>query len=94
MGCVSPLLLGGVRFAGMDLVPLLLLLLLLMLLVRMRMPHRMVDETCDTVRQKRVVAKITAFHDVPPGNEKQLQAATVTGPVSVAIEADQRAFQG
>jgi len=38
-------------------------------------------------------APITGFQDVTPNNEDDLQAAVNIGPVSVAIEADQKVFQ-
>lgn len=39
------------------------------------------------------VVTVSGFQDVPSRNEKALQAAVAQQPVSVAIEADQRAFQ-
>jgi len=39
------------------------------------------------------VAKITSYHDITKGNENSLGAAVDAGVVSVAIEADQQAFQ-
>ena len=57
-------------------------------------PYQERDEPCDKARATRAVARITGFHDVAKANENQLQLAVATGPVSVAIEADQRAFQG
>jgi C1A family cysteine protease len=51
------------------------------------------DHNCSSDRQKRVVATIDSFADVPSGSEAQLIAATTKGPVSVAIEADQAGFQ-
>ena len=39
------------------------------------------------------VFKITGFQDVPKSDEKELQKAVYTQPVSVAIEADQPSFQ-
>jgi C1A family cysteine protease len=47
--------------------------------------------TCPTGAPVR--AKITAFKDIPVGDENSLQAAATLGPVSIAIEADQPAFQ-
>merc|ERR1719305_1537355 len=40
-----------------------------------------------------VVSTITSFKDVTPKNEADLATAVASGPVSVAIEADQRSFQ-
>merc|ERR1719149_344834 len=40
-----------------------------------------------------VVATITGFKDVTPKSEDDLATAVAAGPVSVAIEADQRGFQ-
>lgn len=37
--------------------------------------------------------KVISYSDVESGNEKQMMAAVAKGPVSVAIEADQYAFQ-
>jgi len=37
--------------------------------------------------------KVTAFKDVTPNSSEALKAAIAKGPVSVAIEADKRAFQ-
>merc|ERR1711865_1044750 len=39
------------------------------------------------------VGSVSAFHDVPVGSASQMKAALAKNPVSVAIEADQRAFQ-
>merc|ERR1712070_1058946 len=52
------------------------------------------NENCDTSKEKRVVAKLDSYKDVKQKDESQLEAAVAQGPVSVAIEADQRAFQG
>lgn len=51
------------------------------------------DGRCDSSKAKQVAAQITGFKDVPANNEQQLAAAVTEGPVSVAIEADQTAFQ-
>jgi C1A family cysteine protease len=48
--------------------------------------------TCQYDSSK-VVAKITGYTDVPSKNNTQLKAAVSQQPVSVAIEADQFAFQ-
>jgi len=42
---------------------------------------------------KTVYATITGFTDVPAGDENELQKAVNKQPVSIAIEADQEAFQ-
>lgn len=47
--------------------------------------------TCQ--KGKSAAATITSFGDVPAGDEKSLLAAVTKQPVSVAIEADQEAFQ-
>merc|ERR1711865_341344 len=39
------------------------------------------------------VGSVSAFHDVTVGSASQMKAALAKNPVSVAIEADQRAFQ-
>jgi hypothetical protein len=56
-------------------------------------PYQMRNEACNTEKEARHAATITAFKDVERNNEAQLAAAVAQGPVSVAIEADQRAFQ-
>merc|ERR1719223_2499236 len=56
-------------------------------------PYKMKNEACDASKAKNVVAQITGFKDVTKNNEDQLEAAVTAGPVSVAIEADQRGFQ-
>jgi hypothetical protein len=48
---------------------------------------------CWTAAAKRVVATIDSFTAVTTGSETALVAAVALGPVSVAIEADQPAFQ-
>jgi len=54
-------------------------------------PYTAQDGTCKT--GKAVRAKITSYADVPQGNEAQLTPAVNKGPVSVAVEADQSAWQ-
>ena len=44
-------------------------------------------------KEKRHVVTIDGYEDVPPNDEKALQQAVAAQPVSVAIEADERAFQ-
>lgn len=43
---------------------------------------------------KKGKAKLSSYSDVTPNDPDQLKAALMVGPVSVAIEADQFAFQG
>lgn len=56
-------------------------------------PYMGAQGTCDTARNKRIVARIGDFRDVVPRNEDQLLAAVMKGPVAAAVEADQRDFQ-
>jgi len=56
-------------------------------------PYKMRNEQCDKSKEKNVVATIGGFTDVQKNSDAQMQAALSEGPVSVAIEADQRAFQ-
>jgi len=53
-------------------------------------PYQAVDGTCKTCTS---VVTISGYKDVATDNELQLQAAAAQQPVSVAIEADQAAFQ-
>jgi C1A family cysteine protease len=48
---------------------------------------------CWTEAEKRAVATIDSFVDVPKNNEAQLSAAVLKQPISVAIEADKAVFQ-
>ena len=48
---------------------------------------------CWTNAEKRVLATMDNFTSVPVNSEAQLAAAVALGPVAVAIEADQPAFQ-
>jgi hypothetical protein len=52
--------------------------------------YKAVQSTCRTCTE---VVKVTGFQDVNPNDEHALQVAVAQQPVSVAIEADQRAFQ-
>merc|ERR1719424_1967674 len=56
-------------------------------------PYKEKDEACNAAKAKNVVATIKSFKDVTPNSEEDLATAVASGPVSVAIEADQRAFQ-
>jgi xylem cysteine proteinase len=56
-------------------------------------PYLAKNEACNAGKAKTVAATITAFKDVTPNSEDQLASAVGIGPVSVAIEADQRGFQ-
>jgi KDEL-tailed cysteine endopeptidase len=56
-------------------------------------PYTGEEGTCDAGRRDRHVVTIDGFEDVPPNDEAALLQAVANQPVSVAIEADQRAFQ-
>lgn len=56
-------------------------------------PYSGQDSTCDVSRGNRHVVTIDGYEDVPPNDERALMKAVANQPVSVAIEADQRAFQ-
>jgi KDEL-tailed cysteine endopeptidase len=51
------------------------------------------DRKCKVDKEHRNVVSIDGYEDVPPNDEEALKAAVAHQPVSVAIEADQRAFQ-
>ena len=51
------------------------------------------NDECWTKAADRHVATLDTFVSLPPKNEEALIAAAAEGPVSVAIEADQPAFQ-
>lgn len=51
------------------------------------------DGTCNTEKEKKHVVSISGFEDVPPSNEAAMKKALSGQPVSIAIEADQQAFQ-
>jgi len=53
-------------------------------------PYRGVDSSC---KSQPSVAKISSFKDVTQGDEGALMTALQSGPVSVAVEADQMAWQ-
>jgi C1A family cysteine protease len=54
-------------------------------------PYHATDGNCKKQAEK--VSSITSYKDVPQGDEKALMSALNVGPVSIAIEADQRGFQ-
>jgi C1A family cysteine protease len=54
-------------------------------------PYTAQDGTCQTNCTSAVT--ITGFTDVPPNDESQLESAVVLTPVSIAVEADQSAWQ-
>jgi len=56
-------------------------------------PYTAADGTCNKAKAAKRAGSITGYTDVPQNNEAQLAAAVEKGPVSVAIEADQRGFQ-
>merc|ERR1711990_1050218 len=56
-------------------------------------PYQMENGQCDTAKEADHVGVITSFKDVTPESDTDMESAVTQGPVSVAIEADQRAFQ-
>jgi C1A family cysteine protease len=56
-------------------------------------PYKHVDGTCNTQKAQKHVAVISSYQDVEPKDLEQFKAAVSMGPVSIAIEADQRTFQ-
>ena len=56
-------------------------------------PYKGEEGTCDVGRRDRHVVTIDGHEDVPANDEKALKKAVAHQPVSVAIEADQKAFQ-
>merc|ERR550514_133204 len=56
-------------------------------------PYEGRDGTCSKTKAAKHVVAITGYKDVPQNEEAQLASAVEKGPVSVAIEADQRGFQ-
>lgn len=56
-------------------------------------PYKAVEQTCNEQREGRHVVTIDSWVDLPQGDESALLKAAALGPVAVAIEADQRAFQ-
>jgi len=49
--------------------------------------------TCDASKESPKVVQITGYHQVPSSSKTAMQQAVSGQPVSVAIEADQQAFQ-
>ncbi|KAK4795745.1 hypothetical protein SAY86_028071 [Trapa natans] len=56
-------------------------------------PYKAIDGRCDPYRKNANVVTINDYEDVPANDEKALQKAVSSQPVSVAIEAGGRAFQ-
>jgi len=56
-------------------------------------PYTAQDGTCNKAKEANKVVSIKSYTDVPHDNEAQLLAAATNQPISVAIEADQSAFQ-
>jgi len=56
-------------------------------------PYEAKDGTCNTEKASHHVSTIKSFQDVESKNAEQFKAALAQGPVSIAIEADQQAFQ-
>jgi len=56
-------------------------------------PYTAQDGTCNKAKAANHVASITGYTDVTHEDEAQLLAAATNQPISVAIEADQSAFQ-
>merc|ERR1719183_1623631 len=56
-------------------------------------PYTATQQMCKLRKEKRDIASITGFEDVPQGDEAAMLKAVSQQPVSVAIEADQFAFQ-
>ncbi|XP_059647820.1 cysteine proteinase mucunain-like [Cornus florida] len=56
-------------------------------------PYKATDGMCDQNRKNARVVTINGYEDVPENDEKSLQKAVASQPVSVAIEAGGRDFQ-
>lgn len=54
-------------------------------------PYHAKDESCKYDKSKGHCT-VSGYHDVSPNNAGSLRSAIAQGPVSVAIEADKRAF--
>ena len=55
-------------------------------------PYAAEKLSCNKFKLQLHVATIDGFEDVPPGDEKELEKAVSQQPVSIAIEADTKAF--
>lgn len=51
-------------------------------------PYRAVQQSCKYERTKEEIFKVTGWVDVPQKSSKQLMAAVLKNPVSVAIDAE------
>lgn len=56
-------------------------------------PYKAIDGTCQARHKRHHVVTIDGYEDVPENDEVSLKKAVAHQPVSVAIEADQKAFQ-
>jgi len=56
-------------------------------------PYKGVDGTCNRAKLNQKIVSIDGYEDVPPNSETDLMKAVTKQPVSVAIQANQRAFQ-
>jgi len=56
-------------------------------------PYTAQNGNCNSAKEGTHVATISSYKDVSPSNADQMKAAVSLGPVSIAIEADQPAFQ-
>lgn len=56
-------------------------------------PYEAKDGTCNSEKASHKVSTIKSFQDVESKSKEQFIAALAQGPVSIAIEADQQAFQ-
>jgi cathepsin L len=56
-------------------------------------PYTAADGTCNAAAASKRAAQISSYVDVTPNSDADLMAALARQPVSVAIEADQSAFQ-
>lgn len=56
-------------------------------------PYKAANGVCNKQKLKRKVVSIDGFEDVPPMSESALMKAVTAQPVSVAIQANERAFQ-
>jgi cathepsin L len=56
-------------------------------------PYVANDQSCNTAAAGQVAVKLAGFQDVAPGSPNSLMAAVAQQPTSVAVEADQSAWQ-